>query len=131
MKADLPIKELLKRECAYDIAKQFHAYHSDLPWFDVLEDHHRQGYVKSSPTAFGMGKVITMDKRPGQKGWFINLSAGNMLELLGMLPCKLDFIAFCRNYKGKLHDYDFDVFVKRLVTRHCPQTRKEIVWAEA
>jgi hypothetical protein len=76
----------------------------------VLLDFLINGFVVSRPHLFAMGKPI---ERDGKRGWFIEYAVGNMLELLTCLPCKLDFIAFCRDEDDNMRVIDFDVFFDR------------------
>ena len=86
---------LMRREqTPFDLARLFYQQYSDLDFGDDLIEYFREGWVRSSPTAFAMARPI---EHEGRRGWFIRIAVGNMLELLEMLPCPLEFIAFCRN----------------------------------
>jgi hypothetical protein len=56
-----------------------------------------------------MFKVI---KRNGRHGWFVRYARGNLSELLPLMPCALDFIAFCRNNDGVMRECDTARFMQ-------------------
>jgi hypothetical protein len=95
---------------AFDLAQFFYAHHPDLNFADDLVDYLRTGFVLSHHDLFAMAKPIEHD---GRRGWFIRYAGGNMQKLLAYLPCKLDFIAFCRENDGNLRIVEWDAFMIR------------------
>lgn len=66
----------------------------DLDFDKDLDEYHRDGFVISRPTIFGMFRPIAYE---GERIWFIRIAIGDLLELVSCFPCMLPKIAFCRN----------------------------------
>ena len=114
----LMIRPLLWRKghAPFDLARLFYAQYNDLNFEMDLYDYLRNGYVYSSPTAFGMIKPI---EHEGRRGWYFRVVVGEMGEIMVHLPCKLDFIAFCRNNDpDSMTIIDHDAFFKKLAAMH-------------
>jgi hypothetical protein len=103
-----PLK-LRGEHSAYDQARAFYLQFPDLNFQRDLVDYMRNGFVIVRPNLFGMFRPIEYD---GRRGWFIRISIGSLLELVTCFPCKLDFIAFCRNNDDNMRVIQFDEFLR-------------------
>ena len=65
------------------------------------------GVVISTPTCFGLAKVIESPKTK-QPAWFIRMAVGRLDELLYRLPFCLTEICFCRRNDGRLRSYSLE-----------------------
>jgi len=85
-----------------------------------LLDYMRNGFVWSRPQFFLMAKPIDGGSigRPGQRGWFVQMLVGSLGELLTVIPCPLDFVAFCRNNDDNMRIIDFEHCVKMAARVH-------------
>jgi len=100
---------------AFDIAVENYKKYSGLNFWDDLMYYLRTGFVVSRPSCFAMGRPI---ERDGKRGWFIQIAVGNIGELITCLPCKLDFVAFCRNNDENMRVIDFDTYVKKVAAMY-------------
>jgi hypothetical protein len=110
----LLIRPLMMREgqSAYDLARLFYAQYSDLDFDADFEDYLRNGYIAVRPNLFAMVRPI---EHEGRRGWFCRIAIGNLGELITTWPCRLDFIAFCRNNNpDSMVIVDYDVFLKKV-----------------
>ena len=96
---------------AFDEAVANYAKYSGLNFWNDLVYYLRTGFVVSRPSCFAMGRPI---ERDGKRGWFIQIAVGNIGELITCFPCKLDFVAFCRNNDENMRVIDFDTYVKKV-----------------
>jgi hypothetical protein len=98
---------------AFDLAQMFYAHHPDLDFANDLIDYCRNGFVLVHNDMFALAKPIVHPDDDKRRGWFIRYAGGNMQKLLAYLPCKLDFIAFCRENDGNLRIVEWDAFMIR------------------
>jgi len=74
--------------------------------FDLeLLEYMRNGIVISLPTAFGMGRIINLNKEEGEPlrlAFFVRWACGNLSDLVLAIPGDLREIAFCRREDGKM-----------------------------
>lgn len=116
------ISPLILQGNAFELARENYAKYSKLNFDDDLLDYLRSGFVVSRPHLFAMGKAI---ERNGRRGWFIQIAVGNILELLTCFPCRLDFIAFCRNDDDNMRVIEWDHFIKKVMAvNKLPQMRQ-------
>lgn len=106
---DQTIQPLVFNEKAYDDAKRYYQEHSELNFHNDLFDYLQNGFVISRPNLFVMFKVIVHE---GRTGWFIRFGIGNFLEMLSLMPCPLEFIAFCRDNDKDMRIIDTRAFIK-------------------
>jgi hypothetical protein len=101
----LMIRPLLlnKEHSPFDLARLFYAQYMDLDFADDLIDYHRNGFVVSRPTLFAMFKVTDYE---GEPAWFVRIAIGNLLELLGCMPCQLPKLIFDRNNENNVRVVD-------------------------
>jgi hypothetical protein len=107
------IRPLLVRQekSAYDLARLFYAQYADLDFEKDLKWYMRNGFVTVRPHLFGMVCPIEYG---GKRGWYIRIVIGDLGELISCLPCRLDFIAFCRNNQAdKMVIVDFETFLRK------------------
>jgi len=100
---------------AFDVAVENYKKYSGLNFWEDLMYYLRTGFVVSRPSVFAMGRPI---ERDGKRGWFIQIAVGNIGELITCLPCKLDFVAFCRNNDENMRVIDFDTYVKKVAAMY-------------
>jgi len=100
---------------AFDVAVENYKKYAGLNFWDDLMYYLRTGFVVSRPSVFAMGRPI---ERDGKRGWFIQIAVGNIGELITCLPCKLDFVAFCRNNDENMRVIDFDTYVKKVAAMY-------------
>ena len=96
----------LGRVSPMDVAMQFYQQNSQINFFEDLADYLRHGIVVARPTCFGMAKMVWLEVKEGgpkERAWFVRFAIGNLRELLTCVPCHLDYIAFCRRNKVKMH----------------------------
>lgn len=109
---DLTVTPLVFNEKAYEEAKRYYREHSELNFHNDLFDYLQNGFVISRPNLFVMFKPIV---HKGRKGWFVRFAIGNFLELLTLMPCPLEFIAFCRDNDKDLRIIEMKDFVDKAV----------------
>jgi hypothetical protein len=90
---------------AFEVARQNYAKYSGLDFGQDLLYYMQHGYVWSWPDFFMMAKPI---ERDGKRGWFVQMLVGNLGQLLAVIPCPLDFVAFCRNNDENMRVIDFE-----------------------
>lgn len=115
--ADDELSPLKFECCAFGDAMDHYAKLKGVDFLADLFDYLVNGFVVSRPTVFAMGKLIEKD---GKRGWFIRYACGNILELLSLLPCRMDYIYFCRTHKDNdrvLRRCSWDAFVRRATVK--------------
>ena len=100
---------------AFERARADYAKYSGLDFGQDLLHYLREGYVVSRPNFFVMAKPI---ERDGKRGWFVQMLVGSLGELLTVIPCRLDFVAFCRSNDDNLRIIDFDECCRRVAALH-------------
>ena len=90
-----------------------------------LAEHLTHGIVVSTPTAFVMGRAVSLENRdnvldlsyhflPGEcDAWFVWLAAGDMREFFRACPYPLPHISYQRSGELRIHDWDR---MNRLIT---------------
>ncbi len=109
------ISPLIIRGNAFDIAQQNYAKYSGLNFAEDLVYYLKSGYVYCSPTAFAMFRPI---EHEGKRGWFVQMAAGCLGELLRHAPCDLEFVAFCRNNDSNMRVISWEYFIRKVAFRY-------------
>lgn len=65
-----------------------------------LDDHLAHGFVVALPSCFAMATAIKSDGREIDT-WFVKVAAGDLRQLVRLIPVPLPFIAFCRDGRPK------------------------------
>jgi hypothetical protein len=99
---------------AFREAQADYAAYSGIDFADDLLDYLEHAFVVSRPNLFAMARPVEFR---GKRGWFIRYVRGNLLELLTVLPCPLEFIAFCRNNDAVMRIVSWEWFVKKTLAR--------------
>jgi hypothetical protein len=101
-------------ENAFREAQADYQRFSGIDFADDLLDYLEHAFVVSRPNLFAMARPIEFR---GKRGWFIRYAIGNLLELVTVLPCPLEFIAFCRDNDGIMRIVNWGWFVKKSLGR--------------
>jgi hypothetical protein len=99
---------------AFREAQRDYAAYSGIDFADDLLDYLENAFVVSRPNLFAMARPIEFR---GKRGWFIRFARGNLLELLTVLPCPLEFVAFVRNNDKTIRIVNWEWFVKKTLAR--------------
>ena len=105
------IAPLALKGCAFDVARANYAQYSGLDFGQDLLHYLREGFVVSRPTLFAMGKPI---EHEGRRGWFIQIAVGEIGELITVFPCRLDFVAWCRNNDDNMRVVEWNAYIKKV-----------------
>jgi hypothetical protein len=104
---------------AFDVARERYSRYEKHDFAEDLIYYLRHGFVVSRPTVFAMGRPVEYN---GRYGWYLQMCAGNILELLTCLPYKLDFLAFDRDNEGKIRVVDLDWFINKVARKKAVQS---------
>jgi hypothetical protein len=87
----------------------YHRSGRDDFWEEVFE-HMVNAFLISTPRHFMMFRAIQLDD--GRAAWLVNsgVSAGTLFELINLFPFELNWIAFHRRNKPRLHVWPFERF---------------------
>ena len=99
---------------AFREAQEDYARHGKVDFADELLDYLNNAFVVSRPHLFALARPIEFK---GKRGWFIRYARGDLLELLTVLPCPMEYIAFCRDGDGIIRVVNWEVFVKKCLAR--------------
>lgn len=97
---------------AFEMAKSDYKKNFNRNFNRDLLHYLKTGFVVVRPWLFAMGNEI---ERDGRRGWFIQMAVGNILELLTLLPYRLDFLAFRRSGNENMRIVDLDSFINKVV----------------
>lgn len=109
----VPDRAVQTLQCPWNAFKEAARHYESFKELDFAEDlfeYLRNGYVISTPTAFGLFRPIEWN---GKRGWFVRYAIGNLAECITHFPCPLDFIAFCRNNDGVLRICEWESFMRK------------------
>lgn len=109
------ISPLILQGNAFAVAQADYARWSKVPFVEDLLYYLQSGFVVARPNLFAMARPI---ERDGRRGWFIQYACGAIGELLSVLPCELEFIAWCRKGDENMRICDFALFAKKIGARY-------------
>jgi hypothetical protein len=108
---------------AFQAAVENYSKYSNLNFGEDLLHYMREGYVWSWPDFFLMAKPIAHE---GKRGWYVQMLVGTLGQLLDVIPCPLEFVAFCRNNDDNMRVIDFNKCVRMAARVHGFYKRKAV-----